>query len=126
MPMSIDTPEDLGNAYQIAFNAGRIDEIMALYDEDAVLVPAPGARVVGFLAIREAQLVSLGMGGTISMKFKYCIRSGDIALLQHEWSWTGAMWEDKPTNFSSRTAEVARRRPDGSWRYVIDHIWQND
>jgi ketosteroid isomerase-like protein len=124
--MWIDRPEDLGNAYQVAFNARRIDDIMALYDEDAVLVPAPGARVVGLLAIRAAQLVSLGMGGTFSMTFKYCIRSGDIALMQHEWSWSDATWEGKPTSFCSRTAEVARRRPDGSWRYVIDHVWQND
>jgi ketosteroid isomerase-like protein len=124
--MSIDTPEELGKAYQVAFNAGRIDEIMALYDEDAVLVPSPGARVVGAPAIREAQLVSLGMGGSISMRFKYCIRSGDIALMQHEWFWIDAMWEGKSINFSSRTAEVARGRRDGSWRYIIDHIWQND
>ncbi len=124
--MFIDTPDALGDAYQTAFNSGRIDDIMALYDEDAVLVPAPGARVVGIAAIRDAQLASLGMGGTIRMTCTYCIRSGDVALLQHEWSWTDAMWQGTPTSFHSRTAEVARRRPDGSWRYVIDHVWQND
>lgn len=122
----IDTPEALGHAYQEAFNARRIDEIVALYADDAVLVPMPGTRVVGRPAIRDAQLVSLGMGGDIRMAFKYCIRVGSVALLQHEWSWTDAIWEGKPSTFTSRTAEVAQRGPDGSWRYVIDHVWQND
>lgn len=124
--MRIDQPELLGEAYARAFNSGNIEQIMMLYDEEAVLVPLPGARVSGLGAIREAQLTSLGMGGKISMAFRYCIRSGDVALMQHEWSWCDAMSEGRRRNFSGRTAEVARRRPDGSWRYIIDHVWQND
>jgi ketosteroid isomerase-like protein len=124
--MLISTPELLGKAYEQAFNAGDIDQIMMLYGEDAVLVPEPGARVIGWTAVREAQLASLAMGGTIRMSCKYCICSGDVAMLQHEWVWSDALWQGKTMNFNGRTAEVARRGPDGGWRYVIDHIWQND
>jgi ketosteroid isomerase-like protein len=124
--MATEHPEQLGKAYEDAFNACHIDNIVALYEPDAVLVPSPGVRAVGLAAIREAQLAAIAMGGKFCMKLAYCLRVGDIAMLQHEWSWKKALWQGARTTFTSRTAEVARRGADGRWRYIVDHVWQND
>jgi hypothetical protein len=46
-----------------------------------------------------------------------CTKSAGIStLLSNDPHFTGAGME-----LSCRTAEVARRQPDGTWKYVIDH-----
>ena len=54
--------------------------------------------------------------GRMTMRTRYVIESGDLALLSSEWTLT--VGEE---SMSAVTAEVARREPDGGWRYVIDH-----
>jgi len=55
------------------------------------------------------------------------MRSGDIALLQGSWTISGATGPDGETfELGSRTAEVVRQQPDGSWLYVADHAFAND
>ena len=44
------------------------------------------------------------------------VEHGDLALLSNVWVFSGDGFE-----IGARTAEVARRQVDGSWRYVIDH-----
>jgi len=50
------------------------------------------------------------------MVTRYAVEVEDTALLSNTW-----IFEGPGMTFSASTAEVARRQPDGSWRYVIDN-----
>ena len=52
--MPAKQPEDMPAAFEGAFNTGDIEQVLALYEPDAVLVPQPGQVVHGTAAIREA------------------------------------------------------------------------
>lgn len=56
----------------------------------------------------------------------WCIRVGELALLRGEWRLRGTAPDGSPLELASRTAEVVRRQPDGSWLYVIDHAFEAD
>ena len=101
---------------EAAFNAGDTDALVALYEEDAAMATPDGTFVNGQDAIREQWSGFVALGGTIQMTTRYAVIVGDTALLSNDWNFAGAGME-----LSSRTAEVARRQPDGTWRYVIDH-----
>ena len=122
----VHEPKDMNAAFAAAFNSGDIEQLLALYEPDAVLAPQPGLRAVGLEAIREALLRLLGLGGTMRSENLYCLRSGDIALLQGSWTLSTADREGEPVELASRTAEVVRRQPDGSWLYVADHAFGSD
>ena len=99
-----------------AFNAGDTDGLVALYEEDAAMAAPDGSFVNGQDRIREQWSGFVALGGNIQMTTRYAIVVGDIALLSNDWHFSGAGME-----LASRTAEVARRQADGTWKYVIDH-----
>jgi uncharacterized protein (TIGR02246 family) len=107
---------DIHGLVEGAFNAGDIDALVALYEDDAAMATPDGSFVNGQDAIREQWSGFVGLGGNIQMTTRYAVIVDDTALLSNDWHFTGAGME-----LSSRTAEVARRQPDGTWKYVIDH-----
>jgi uncharacterized protein (TIGR02246 family) len=109
-------PEQLHRLVEDAFNAGDADALVALYEEDAAMATPDGSFVIGHDGIREQWSGFVALGGNIQMATRYALVVGDTALLSNDWHFTGAGME-----LSSRTAEVARRQPDATWKYVIDH-----
>jgi ketosteroid isomerase-like protein len=107
---------DIHRLVEDAFNAGDTDALVALYEADAAMATPDGTFVIGLDAIREQWSGFVALGGSIQMMTRYAVIVGDTALLSNDWHFTGAGME-----LSSRTAEVARRQPDGTWKYVIDH-----
>jgi uncharacterized protein (TIGR02246 family) len=117
-------PEHIHGLFEHAFNAGDVEALLALYEPDAALVPQPGTVVEGTAAIRDALRWFLDRGGQITLDTKLVVRVGDLAYLANRWSLTGATMPDgSPAELGATTAEVARRQPDGTWRYVIDNAW---
>jgi uncharacterized protein (TIGR02246 family) len=119
-------PQRMNAAFAAAYNSGDIENLLALYEPNAVLVPQPGQRAIGLAAIREALLGLLGLKGEMQAENVYSIRTGDLALLQASWKLSAIGADGKPFELSSRTAEVVRQQPDGSWLYVVDHAFAND
>jgi hypothetical protein len=66
-------------------------------------------------AIREQWSGLLAMNGHMTVRSRYAIATGDLAVLSNEWT-----FEVDGERMSSVTAEVARRQPEG-WLYVVDH-----
>jgi ketosteroid isomerase-like protein len=56
------------------------------------------------------------MKGQMTLRSRYAIEAGDLAILSNEWTLTAG-----DQSLSAVTAEVARRQPDGGWLYVVDH-----
>ena len=108
--------EALHAAVEEAFNRGDVDALVALYDEDACMVNDDGSVARGLDAIRATWEGFLSVGGTIKMTTRYCVETGDIALLSNAWQFAG-----ESMSFDSASAEIARRGSDGRWRYLVDN-----
>ena len=63
----------------------------------------------------------LAQDGHMSLQTRYAVELGDLAILSN--SWTFRAGDDE---MPGTTAEVARREPDGSWLYIIDHPFAHD
>jgi ketosteroid isomerase-like protein len=91
-------------------NAGDVEGLVALYEPDAVLALPNGQVARGTKKIRQAyeRLVAERPTFTPGQQ-QPTLRSGDLAL-------TSVRLVD-----GALTVEVARRQPDGTWLWVIDH-----
>ena len=118
--MPAHKPEDMARTWEAAFNTGDVEQVMALYESDCILVPQPGQTVAGTAAVREALLGFLAVKGQIKLTSKRVLQSGDIALLNGHWDLNGTGPDGSPVSMSGDTNEVIRRQADGTWRYVID------
>ncbi|SIS17456.1 YybH family protein [Williamsia sterculiae] len=116
-------PETLNDRWCAAFNAGDITRLMTMYEEDAVIVPGPGADpVVGHQAIETALRGFVAMGGTLHFSPRHWLVTGDLALGSAAFVMDGGHDADGvPVGLHGVTAELVRRQTDGSWKYVIDH-----
>ena len=102
-------PEDLGRYFLERANAGDVEGLVALYEPGAVLAFPPGRLAAGHEEIRKVYADLLADRPSFSSAGQRpVIRNGDLALTSTLLPGGGA------------TVEVARRQPDGSWRWVID------
>jgi uncharacterized protein (TIGR02246 family) len=108
--------EDIHPAVEAGVNNQDLDGLMALYAPDAGMVLLDGSTAIGLEAIREQWSGILAMNGRMTLRSRFVIEVGDLAILSNEWTLTVG-----DETMSAVTAEVARRQPDGGWLYVIDH-----
>jgi ketosteroid isomerase-like protein len=72
-------------------------------------------------AIRAALVPFVGLGGKLSYTRRFCVVSGDLALLSIDYALKGGKAPDgSPVEMTGATVELARRQQDGTWKYVID------
>jgi ketosteroid isomerase-like protein len=103
-------PEDLGAFFLERANAGDVEGVVALYEPGAVLAFPPWQLATGHDEIRVVYAGLLADRPAFSSAGQQpVVRHGDLALTSTRLPGGGA------------TVEVARRQPDGSWRWVIDH-----
>ena len=118
--MAARTPEDLDRLFAGAMNAGNLDALVALYEPQASLTPAPGKVAVGIDAIREALGGFLDGRPKMALSPRVVARSGDLALLTSKWELAMTGPDGKPAQMRGQSVEVARRQPDGNWLFAID------
>jgi len=116
-------PERINTLWADAFNARDVPAMLALYEGDAVMVPAPGsAPVTGPGAIESSLQRLVGLGGRLTFQPRYWLRNGDLALGRIDFRLAGGTDNHGATiDLRGSTAEVTRRQPDGTWKYVFDH-----
>jgi ketosteroid isomerase-like protein len=107
---------DIHPSVEAGVNSQDLDGLMALYAPNAAMVLPDGSTVTGTEAIREQWAGLLAMKGRMTLRSRYAIEAGDLAILSNEWTFTAG-----ELTMGATTAEVARRQADGGWLYVIDH-----
>ena len=113
----VQTPADMSPTLAAAFNARDLDQMVALYTADAVLIDETGAEHRGLKAIKAAFKDMLAAGGVMTSTPRLLVIMRDIALSGADWRLdTG----DGHQILKGQSLEVLRRQPDGSWRYLID------
>jgi ketosteroid isomerase-like protein len=109
---------DIHPAVEAGVNDQDLDGLMALYEPGATLVQLDGTTLTGTELIREAYASFVELKGQMTVRSRYAIEAGDLAVLSNEWTYTVG-----DQSLSAITAEVARRQPDGGWLYVVDNPW---
>jgi uncharacterized protein (TIGR02246 family) len=109
---------DIHPAVEAGVNDADLDALVALYEPGAVMVLPDGSSVTGTDAIREQYAGILAMQGRMSVRTRFTVEAGDVALLSNRWTFTAGGEE-----LSAVTAEIVHRQPDGGWLYVLDHPW---
>ncbi len=120
MTAATDTPGGTVEHFSALLAEGRLDALLGLYEDEATFVPAPGRVVRGHDAIRAEleQLVALEprMSGSIEQ----VLEADDVALVAYRWQMRATAPDGTPIRQGGLSADVLRRRADGSWGVVID------
>jgi DNA-binding transcriptional MerR regulator/ketosteroid isomerase-like protein len=112
-------PEELHTAFQRAFNRQDLDETVALYEREAVLIRA-GETVMGSNRIRETYREVFASRPRLTLETSAVHGSGDLAVLHGRWHWVGQGPSGRAIQNQGRSIEVVRLQPDGRWLFVID------
>ena len=109
------TPREIHVLFERAFNSGNVENILALYEPDAVLVSG-GGLVTGHEAIRNTYTGLLASRARMKLDTRSAIESSQgLAVLHGAWSL------GPPSSTQGLSTEVVRRQADGSWMFVIDN-----
>ncbi len=124
--MKVYKPADMNSAFAEAFNSGNIENLLSLYETNAVLVPVPGQVAEGIQAIRAALEELPALKGHMKSDNQYALVQGDIALLRAKVHLVGTGPDGNRLEINNHTTEVVRRQADGSWLYILDHPYGAD
>ena len=102
---------------------GDLDGAVALYEPDAVFLPDPATSVTGTEAIREALAGFFALQPTLTGDVQRVVEAGDTALVVNAWTLRGTLPDGTAVEQEGRSADILRRRPDGTWGLLVDDPW---
>ena len=111
--MPANSPEDICRLFQQSMAAGDLDAVLSVFDPEVVLVNQSGEVTQGRDGLRQELAPFAAMKTRFAFTIKQVIQSGDIALMHTEWQ------VSFPMPMSVYAIAVARRQPDGTWRWLI-------
>jgi ketosteroid isomerase-like protein len=111
-PLTTD-PAEHPYVFAAAFDSGDPELIERVYEPGGLLVAQPGVVTTGFER-RAANARLAELGAPIHVRPRQVYVAGELALLIVD-------WELPRAGLAGTATDVARRGPDGRWRYVIDN-----
>ena len=111
--MPARTPEEVCVLFKQFMAAGDMEGLLTLYDEDVVFLNQAIELRKGKRELKEELAPLVSAKAVFDFRVKQVIPSGDIALMHTEWT------VSSPKKMFSYAIEVARRQPDGTWRWLI-------
>jgi uncharacterized protein (TIGR02246 family) len=121
--MAAETPREVIEQFSRAMAEQDLGSAMELYEPDAVFSREPGRPVSGLASIEEALAGLLALRPTLTGVIEGVLKSNDIALVRNRWRLTGTGPAGEAVEMSGTSADVMRRKSDGSWRIAIDDPW---
>jgi ketosteroid isomerase-like protein len=113
--------EDKNSALRIAYNRGDAAGCVAVFGEDALMLPPNQPMVRGKKAIEELIQGWIDqIGGTISNPMMEFGVAGDLAYQVATYA-----FQDTKTPDQGKFVEIFRRQPDGSWKVYLT-IYNSD
>jgi uncharacterized protein (TIGR02246 family) len=120
---STATPEGVLEAIVAGINSGDLEGLMRLYESNAAFATEPGTLAPGHAGIRGALTGFISMNGTLDLQVTRVLEVDDLALVIGVWSFDGTGPDGEAVRLEAQNADVLRRQPDGTWRFVIDNPW---
>lgn len=119
--MPARTPEDCDRLLSEYLAAGSLDDILALYEPQALFYTEDRQRLVGHDGIAEFFGAAAGAKPRLRYTLVEVLRDGDdLAMLYNDWTLTVTAPDGATSEQSGKAIEVVRRQADGSWRFAID------
>jgi len=119
-PEGAAEPSQLPELFARAFNAGDMTAVDRLFEPGAVRVLHPGEIVVGGgRQAATARFMALAVPIAITARHTYV--NDDIALIIGDFRIIGTTVGGERIHQEGTATDVARRGPDGRWRYAIDN-----
>lgn len=119
--MQATTPSEVYEIFATYFSAGTVDLLLTMYEEGAVMLPAPGQLATGKDQIRQILEGFLALNGDFQIQAPTVLQAGDIALLMAKWTLKGTGPDGGPVELAGQTSDVVRLQPDGAWLFVVDN-----
>ena len=123
---STATPEQVLDSIVRGINSGDLESLMQLYESEAAFATQPGSLAHGVPGVRDALAGFISMNGTLDLEVTRVLEVGDLALVIGVWTFDGTGPDGETVRLEARNADVLRRQPDGTWRFVIDNPWGVD
>jgi uncharacterized protein (TIGR02246 family) len=120
---STTSPTEVIERFAELMARGELEGALALYEEDAAFVPEPGRVLQGKEAIRTALERFVALRPTMTGAIEKVVTAGDTALVINDWSLSGTDPDGNPVDMAAKSADVLRRRADGTWGILIDDPW---
>jgi uncharacterized protein (TIGR02246 family) len=111
--MSAKRPEEICRLFQQYMAAGDLDLLLSLYDAEAVFLDQSGEIRKGQKELRAVLAPLAAARPQFEYNIRQIIQSGDVALMHTDWK------ASAPLPDLQYAIEVARRQPDGAWRWLI-------
>jgi uncharacterized protein (TIGR02246 family) len=119
----VHAPEETIRSFSALLAKGDLEAMVDLYEPDAAFVPQPGTVVKGRDAIRESLRPFLAMRPRMTGAIERVVIAGDTALVANRWNLAGSAPGGEPVELAGVSADVLRRRADGSWGIAVDDPW---
>jgi uncharacterized protein (TIGR02246 family) len=115
--MAATEPGQVIEQFTECFNSGDLEGLASLYEDGAVFIPEPGTVSSDAAGLRAGLQGFLETKGTLTIVSTSALVKGDLALTHSHWRL------DIPGGeaLEHTSAEVARRQPDGTWKYALDN-----
>jgi uncharacterized protein (TIGR02246 family) len=106
----------------------KVEDWVAFYAEDAVILPPNEKTTLGKEAIRKPIAELLGTPG-LSISWEptkvEVATSGDLAYLYGTYQMTATGPDGKPMSDTGKMLEIWKKQADGGWKCVVD-TWSSD
>lgn len=120
------TPEGVLNSVVEGINNGDLDSLMKLYEPNACFASEPGQLAKSPESISQCLRAFIDLKGELKLTVKRVLQTSDLALVTTEWSVNGNGPDGNPVYMAAKSADVLRRQPDSTWKFVIDNPWGTD
>jgi uncharacterized protein (TIGR02246 family) len=124
--MTVSDPAMIHHAFAEAVNAGDLDRLLSLFDDEAIVIERSGDQTSSPTAIRRHLEQLLALRPTMKIQATHAFVRADTALLCSHWTADVTTPDGAPVSLEFRGSEVARRDADGTWRLLIDNPWGVD
>lgn len=111
--MAANSPEEICELFKRYMAAGDLEGLLSLYDDEVVFLNRAREMKRGHDEIAPELARMAEVKVQFHFKLLQVIRSGDIALMHTDWEVLS------PQPMRVYAIEVARRSPDGTWRWLV-------
>jgi uncharacterized protein (TIGR02246 family) len=113
-------PHALTAAFTAALNAGDLDAVLACFAPDATMRTPEGRVISGPEALRAEFATTVAASAHLTNSPRLALPAGDgTRLLVVDWTLAITTPAGTRATPSGTTANIARRSPDGTWRYTL-------
>ncbi|WP_327145403.1 YybH family protein [Nocardia sp. NBC_01327] len=112
-------PARLPFAYADALNAGDADAVLALFHQDATMRTFSGDILTDREALRAEAIQTIAARAHLTNNPRFTQIGADTALTIVDWNLEATSPDGTRISPTGTTTAVARRSPDGSWRFAI-------